>query len=283
MKIILVLTDFSENAYHALHYIAEVLGDEALEIHILYSMEEQASNLTSRIDIGRSEDVMSNLYEQADKQGAALIERITKETNQLNHRYAFISTAMSLSRAVSRFSSDNSPELIVAGCKGKSASATVSMGTHAKRLIRKIKKTPVLIVPFETPIKQPEKIAFATAFNHHYSEDELTPLKYFLSLHPATLRILHLDDPDNLTKIQRSNMKQLISLLQENFDFSLRWKSPETSKTDGILGFAEAESSDMLAMLYYKHHFFAQLFRESVINKLISVPTIPLLVIPSDG
>ena len=62
MKKILIPTDFSENASDAFFYAAKVFGGEKVEFIVVYSFENEASNLTSRVDIGKSEYVLDNFF-----------------------------------------------------------------------------------------------------------------------------------------------------------------------------------------------------------------------------
>ena len=80
MKKILIPTDFSNNAYAALFYVVKLFSDEEVQFYLLHSFADSVSALTSRVDIGKSEKVLDNLYDNADEEGTKLIHRINLDS-----------------------------------------------------------------------------------------------------------------------------------------------------------------------------------------------------------
>ena len=65
MKKILIPTDFSKNSSDALFYAEKLYGGKSVEFVVVYSFESEVSSLTSRVDIGKSEQVVENHISEA--------------------------------------------------------------------------------------------------------------------------------------------------------------------------------------------------------------------------
>jgi len=94
MKTILAPTDFSNNAYSALHYATQLLKDEECEFIIMHSFEDQVTNLTSRIDIGKTESIVDELYQTSENKCEEVKHRIIRDTNNEKHRFRIVSTSL---------------------------------------------------------------------------------------------------------------------------------------------------------------------------------------------
>ena len=280
MKHILVPTDFSENAYKALIYATKLFEKNPCTIHILHSIEAQSSLLTSRVDIGRSEQIMDELYDEADKNCEAVKSRLIADTAGGGHTFDVISTAMSLPRAMNRIGAQRNVDLVVMGTKGKTGAKEVILGSNTVNSLKRIKKIPVLVIPFDTEFEPISLMAFATSFKNRYNPTDLNVLIYLANLHDADVKILHIHEDRLITDAQRQHLDELLVLL-EGVRCNVDWIEGETEKTRAIANYIDDKNIDLLAIIYYKHNFIVQLFRESVVKKIGRHPTAPYLVIPA--
>jgi len=280
MKHILVPTDFSENAYRALIYATKLFQKNPCTIHILHSFEAQASKLTSRVDIGKSEKVMDNLYDEADKKCEEVRQRLIKDTAGCGHKFDVISTAMSLPRAMNRICAQRNVDLVIMGTKGQTGAKEVILGSNTENVIKRIKKIPVLAIPLQAEFSPLSKVAFATSFRQSFNPSNLNELIFLVKLHKSNVEVLYVQEGDSLSPDQRQNMEILLNHLSD-IDVEVVWLEDETEKTKAIVDYIEREQVDMLSLIYYKHNIIKRLFRESVVKKIGRHPATPYLVIPA--
>ncbi len=281
MRHIIVATDFSENAYNALVYASKAFEKDPSVILILHSFDFQASRLTSRIDIGRSEEVFDELYDKADRRCEEVKDRLINEGHGYGHTFDIVSTAMSLPRALNWLSSREDTDLVVMGTKGLTGAKEVILGSTAIQVIRKIWTTPVLIVPPETDFGGIKTIAFPSSFEHGYKPGNLEAISYLAELFGAEIKILHVQEDEKISDEQRENLDQLMKLFG-NIPSNVEWLETGDGVTSAINDYIDEQQADILAMIFYKHNFIVQLFRESVVKKIGRDPIIPYLVIPAN-
>ena len=281
MKHILVPTDFSENAYQALLYAARLFEKNPCTIHILHSIEFEATWLTSRVDIGHSDQVFDELYDRADKKCEAVKARLIEDTKGYGHTFDLIATAMSLPRAMNRICEQRDVDLVVMGTKGQSGLKEVILGSNTTNVINKIKRIPVLVIPPDTQFKPLSLMAFATSFEYEFRPTHLNELIYLAKLFDSEIKILHVREDDITTDEQRKNMDNLVAILAD-VQCNVEWLEGGSGKTEVITNYVENNEIALLGMIYYKRNFLMQLFRESVVKKIGRQPSIPYLVIPAN-
>lgn len=280
MKHILIPTDFSENAYRALIYATRLFEKNPCTIHILHSIEAQASYLTSRVDIGRSEQVMDDLYDEADRKCEEVRQRLISDTAGCGHTFDIISTAMSLPRAMNRICVQRNVDLVIMGTKGQTGAKEVLLGSNTVNVIKKIKEIPVLVIPLKAEFAPLSKIAFATSFQHKYDSSDLDELIFLAQLYNSDVKVLYVREGDAMSDEQRQNMDVLLKYFSD-INCEVVWLEGGTEKTKAIVDYLGTEQVEMLSLIYYKHNIIKRLFRESVVKKIGRHPSTPYLVIPA--
>ncbi len=280
MKTILVPTDFSKNAYYALHYATQLFAEEECKFIIVHSFENQVSKLTSRVDIGKTEAVMDSLYEEYDSKCDEVMRQIILDTKNSTHSYETIATSLTLSRAINKLIVKEKVDYVVMGSKGKTDALDMLVGSNTLAMINKIKNAALLIIPQEMEYKSIKKIAFATGFKRSYSHKELQPLLYLADANNADVKIIHSHKEEKMNETQHANSHQLVELLKQTKPQNI-WLSGETDTYDAITSYLNKEQIDLLVMIYYKHNIIAQLFREATVKDIIKYTLIPFLVLPA--
>ena len=280
MKTILIPTDFSKNAYCALHYATQLFSNETCKFIILHSFENQVSNLTSRVDIGKTEAVVDELYNTYENKCDAVMHTIVRDNPNDEHTYKTIATSISLARAINRLVVKENVNFVVMGSKGATGAASVFMGSNTLRMIKKIKNAPLLIVPQKldfTPIK---KIVFTTGFKRAYTAEELQPLITIGEGQNAIVKVAYIHEKEKMTESQREHLHQLFDILNP-LKPELHWLHETTDKYDAVTSYINKKNVEMLAMVYYKHNFFVSLFREAVVKNIAEQSAVPFLILPS--
>lgn len=280
MKNILVLTDFSDNAYNALIYASELFGEGPCKFILLHSIEQVVSRLTSRVDIGKTHKIVDELFSSTHKKLDALKETALVDFKSPDHSVETIASSRSLHKEVNVLIEKLEVDYVVMGNKGTTAAHDIFIGSTAARAIRKVKGAPLFIIPEEIVFEPLRKITFTTGLRRPYAEMELDAILNLPRADNAELQILYIQEAEKIDSEQRKNLIQL----KEKFDSAINevyWTKKKGSKAATILDFIFEQKSDVLAMVYYKHGFLASLFRESIIKKIGSHPSIPFLMIPA--
>lgn len=279
MKKILVPTDFSKNAYAALFYVSKLFSDETLHISILHSFGDEVGKLTSRVDIGRSDNIIEKLYRQSEEDGEQLLHQIRLDISKTAHTYEMISTPATLSKSINKLVATEGIELVVMGSKGRTGAEDVLMGSTTVKITKTLEGCPLLIVPREVDFVIPSHIGFASDYNEFYQLSKLKPLLQLVRQYNSTIHLAHVGKKSELDEKQQHNLEQFENDLTE-FDTQFHWLQKNESISKTLHNFIDDSQIDLLALIYHKHTFIKQLFREPVVNKVGKHTHVPTLVIP---
>jgi nucleotide-binding universal stress UspA family protein len=279
MKKILVPTDFSKNAYAALFYVTKLFSDEALQITILHSFGEEVGKLTSRVDIGRSENIIEKLYRQSDEDGKQLVHQITLDSSKVAHNFEVISTPATLSKTINKLVSTEGIDLVVMGSKGRTGAEEVLVGSTTVKITKTLEGCPLLIVPREVDFVIPTNIAFATDFNDFFQLSKLRPIVRLVRQYNSNVHIVHVGTEEGLDSKQKQNLEQYKNDLTE-YDTDFHFISKKDSVSKSLHNFIDTKGIDLLALVYHKNAFLKQLFREPVVSRVGKHTHVPTLVIP---
>ncbi|MFD1163942.1 MULTISPECIES: universal stress protein [Hwangdonia] len=271
---ILLPTDFSDNSWSATVYALKLYANEPCTFYFLNSVNikvSKLSNLSNKLLKIMREDAKTEL-----KDLKALAETSTANPN---HDFKTILSSEDLLSAVKNAVKKWQIDLIVMGTKGATGAKEFFFGSNTVRVINSFRNCPVLIVPEEYDFITPKQIAFPTDYNRFYGMDEIEPLTKLADLHDSKIRIVHINEKEELSDIQEYNLMILQSHLN-NHDYSLHWMPKYDKKTAEINDFIEELDIDMLAMVNYKQSFIEKIVNEPIIKKIGFKPTIPFLVIP---
>ncbi len=280
MKTIIVPTDFSNNAYNALYYATRLFKDETVRFLLLNSFEEENTMSTSRIDIGKSEVIIEELFHKSYTELAEVKHSIVRDTEGMDHTFETIPTSKKLVREINFLIKKREIDMIIMGTKGATGAKGVILGSNTVRVLKKIKESPILVVPEMSDYKKPKHIAFATDLNQVYAEHHLKPIIRMALDNDATVHVLHVMEEETITVKRKDHYNELAEKMKD-VKKEMHWLPLDWSKTETIMKFVEQDKIDMLAMIYYKHGFLKKMFRESVIKKIGRQPQTPYLVIPA--
>ncbi|WP_378182655.1 universal stress protein [Aquimarina sp. SS2-1] len=284
MKKILLPTDFSDNAWNAIDYAAELFKDETCTFYLLNVYSKIIYESVHLSDIPSERTIENTVKANAVTNLKHLKTTITHTNPNQKHQFEIIAALGSLTDVIEDVVKSEKIDLIVMGTKGATGTKEVFMGSNTVRIINSVKKCPVLAVPdnFTFTVK-PSEITFATDFTHFYSKEELSPLLELAKSFNATIRIVYVQTEDgSLTEEQKFNLGMLQKYFKDikYYQHTLT-KGDSVSKTIRI--FTEELDIYLLAMLNYSHSFVDKLTREPVIKTVAFHTQVPLLVIPELG
>lgn len=283
MQKILIPTDFSENAWNAIDYAMQLFRNRRCTFYLLntYTPVIPSSRFMAKmIDGVRIVDAVRENSEQGLNK---TVKRIQTKYGNPNHSFETISSFNLLVEEVKDIVETFGINLVVTGTKGASGVDEVFMGSNTVRIIKSVRKCPVLAIPYHFEYITPTEIAFATDFNRFYTTSELEPLLDMAKMFNATIRIVHVQyGIKALTELQQFNLNMLRRYLN-NVEHYVHTVSELNSVSHTLETFSKELGIHLLAMLNYQHSYMEKMTREPIIKRTAFHTQIPLLVIPELG
>lgn len=276
MKKILVLTDFSSNAYCALFYVVRLMRDTPCTFHLLNAYNETIT--PRKKEIGKS---LIRQIEDESKEGLnEQLHRINLDCNDSKHNFETISIEGQFAQALRSTLNEHVFDLVVMGNKGQSEIEAIFMGSNALDAVGIVKACTLMTIPKELEFKPPKNIAFVTDYKRPYDAGLLDPILFTAKQYRSIVRIVHINEEEVLSEEQERNRSVLLKYLLP-FQNSVHWMPKFRSKATAIHAFLEEMQIDLLAMVNYRHSFLESIAREPVIKRMAFNLDIPFLIIPS--
>ena len=276
---ILLPTDFSKNAWHAVQYALYLFEGIPCQFFVLHAHQVSPSGLVSTINKERD----TRLFEITLLEGQEKLNKIVNHLNAINkipgHRFEGILEADSLLNAIGRQIIDRDIDFVFMGTQGASGIKEVFLGSNTVRVIRNIENCPIMVVPEDFECDHCKEILFATDFRHHYQKIELQPLLDIANTIEATVVVTHIATEEGLDEEQ----KQLRKLLGGFFE-GIQWRFEELAFYPDIATriweWSRQAQMGMIAMINCRHGFFSTLLREPVVKRVAFHTEVPFLVLP---
>jgi len=274
MKKVLLPTDFSDNAWSAIVYAIKLYAKNECTFYIINACNIEVSKMSimsNKLLNIMKEDAMKELLE---------LKRMARiaDANE-NHSFEIILSSENLVDAINRTIKTHNIDMVVMGTKGASKAKEIFFGSNTVKVIKKIKNCPILIVPDEFNFVKPRQIAFPTDYDRLYGDKVLNPLKKISTLYNSKIRILHIEEENELSDKQKFNIERLDENLS-NFEHTFHWMPDYNKMTTVIQDFIEELDIDILAMASHRHSLIENIINEPIVKKIGFHPVIPFLVIP---
>ncbi|WP_318345594.1 universal stress protein [Flagellimonas baculiformis] len=276
MKIVLP-TDFSENAYHAIDYAVRLCENTTCEFYLLHTYAPPIYRIDYTLgspgQIGLPDDHKYIAEASLEK----LVERIQKKFDNPKHTFVVHASFNTLVDEIADMVQNEKADLVIMGTQGATGAVEILFGSNTVHVIRKV-GIPILAIPSDFDFELPRQILFPTDFEVDYGKDNLDFLLWISKLWHSKIHVMHIASPEGLTEEQENNKAKLEGLLleqkHENHDL------PDQELIQAINSFQEKNVIGMLAMIKNKHSFFERLFVEPVIKNIGLHSKIPFLVLP---
>jgi len=279
MKNILIATDFSNNAYNALFFTTQFFENQNCSFHILNAYTEHTPLKSNCQAAGRNLSLLQQLGEESMEGLYAILHRINLDTANSKHHFGIHSKSENLIDALQQAIKETNADLVVMGNKGKTGAKSIFLASNVIKSINAIKDCPILTIPGEKEFVLPKEIAFATDYKKNYNAKLLQPLLTFARNCDSSVCIVHINEEERLSPVQKSNLYTLREYLGP-IKHSIHWMPDFSNKTRAITNFIDELGIDMLVMIHYQHGFLEKLTREPVIEKVSFNIEIPFLILP---
>lgn len=282
MKHILLLTDFSNNAWNAIVYASQIFKEQKCTFTILNSFDSSLHHSTAGIVSARmNEAVYDSLKKQSEDGLESTLIRLTKVADNSLHTFETLSIHGTLVDVVLGLVAEHSPNYVVVGAKGETGLREVAIGSSAASLIAKV-LCPLLIIPENVAYIGINEIAFSTDYEINYSEKGLKPFLDLCRATKAEISVVFVNEKGDSLDVQRqTKQNQLMQLLVDrNPKFFML---TNVSVTTGARLFVESRTINMLCLIAKKHNFMTRFFGTSQTKSITQQTQIPLLILHNDS
>ncbi len=278
MKQILLLTDFSDNAWNALFTALKLFERSETRFYIVNCFEPSFGNVLGDRSKERLAVIYDSLSQNSEQQLEEIRDYLHKNHSNPNHHFEMVSIGKDIVTAVREFIKDNEIDLIVMGARGATAAREIFMGSTTVKVVKKIRQKPILAVPEDQDFKHLNKILFPTAFGHRITSGEVAILVDMMTSWKSELTFFQVTQEPELNEDQQRN-KEMLEKLFKDFDYHFSSAELEVSIEEAISAVVKKIKADMIAMIFYKHTILERLTREPVIRKMAFRSKQPLLIL----
>ena len=276
---VLLPTDFSENAWHAINYATYLFEQVACKFYVLHAHQVSPSALISTINKERDTRLHEITHDEATFKLHKLVGTLEKLNKVKNHSYEAVLSSESLISAVGRSVIDLDIDFICMGTQGASGFREIFLGSNTVKIIKHIDFCPIIAVPQDFDFARPDKIAFATDYKHLYQKIELEPLLSIVDLWSSSVNVIHVNTGEPLDQ-EQLKLRKLLEGLLGKISYTLEEIEYHPTTAYKINYWVEEQGANMLAMINGVHGFFRRLLTEPIIKKVAFKCNVPFLIIP---
>ncbi len=276
MQKILVPTDFSENAFSALLYATQLYHGEACTFYLLNVYNAFTPLAQPQV---ASLPAMQQLADESNEGLMKTLVQIKLEGKGAAHSFVALSKFGELAAQVQATLTELGADAVVIGNTGCSELEAIFFGSNALHIIGKINACPVLTIPKKQAYKNIRSLVFVTDFSRPYDAGTLRPLVELAKKFECKIRVLHVKETAELSRVQDINLGVLMEYLKP-YHVSAHAMPLYKSKVTAINQFMKELETDLLVMVNYGHGTFHDLIREPMIKRLTFDPILPVLILP---
>ncbi len=276
MRTILIPTDFSENALHALKYAQQLYKCLRTRFYLLHAYADEVYGpFQKKEDTDVFESRLKEVRRNAEKQLKDLKEEVVGLPPNPLHTIETIASFESLVDAVNDFVNQYNVDLVIMGTQGQTADKKITFGSHTVQVFKYV-SCPVLAVPESFEYEQPKRVLFPTDYALPYKRRELKLLNDLGREFKSKLYFLYISDFEELSHRQEDNKKFLEGSLSDAYlDFE---RTPVQNKATAILEKIADKKINMLVMVNSRHSFVEDMLYRSTVDELGLSLKIPFLV-----
>lgn len=275
---IVLPTDFSDNALHAVQFALELYRDQKCLFYLLNAFHVKPKNIESLIGM----EPGNALYETTKKNSETELHRLLStvafgEHGNPNHSFQVVSVFNEPWRAIKNLIKEKDVELIVMGTRGQTNSKHRMYGSTAMEVMDNIRNCPVIVVPQSAKQGLPKEIVFPTDFKTALKKRRLSYLIEIANISQASIKVLHISEDGNLDE-EQNNTKNMLEDYLETVSHSFHFMGNSLSVPASINCFVESRESDMIAFISRKHSFIASILNPPLSKGIAYSSRVPFLV-----
>ncbi|MEL6918775.1 MAG: universal stress protein [Bacteroidota bacterium] len=275
MQTILIPTDFSANAAHAIKHALELYKCDRTSFYFMHAYADEVYANAKSNTRNSLKEIRSELRRKTDRSLQKLLRQIELKSPNPKHSYEVVSSFESLVDAVNSFVDQVDVDLLIMGTKGITSNEQITFGSHTVQVFKYV-KCPVLAVPNGYVYQQPKRMLFATDYMLPFKRRELKLLNEIAGSFKSEIHCLYISKLKKLSFRQEDNKLFLQESLSKAFLFFKQCYSDD--RVASILNYIGQENIDMLVMVNARHSFLEDMFYKSTVDKIGLTVNIPFLV-----
>ena len=272
MKKILVPTDFSDTAEHALKIAAQLAKKHNSEIYLLH-MLELPMQLIDPVAGGNSQNLPESIFfmKLAHQRFAKLMQRPFLKDIKVHETVMFHQAF----DGIMEVSEDYDCDIIIMGSHGASGFKEMFIGSNTEKVVRS-SHIPVLVIKNEHGNFEVENFIFATdadGSNKHTLEKAYN----FAQLIEAKFHLLFINTPNNF--ITSTEVRERIDNFISGFnihDYEMHIYN-DVSVEKGILNFAMKQKKALIGIRTHGRKGLAHFFNGSISEDLVNHANMPVV------
>jgi nucleotide-binding universal stress UspA family protein len=280
MKKILVPTDFSGNAKHALQMAASIAAKTGVPLDILHANTAVAYAPPLPEYAGATQMELDDYYESATNELFALKNELTampgceKLVIESRIEEGFLYST------IRRVADEDGVDLIVMGTKGATGAVEFFVGSNTEKVIR-TSNCAVLAVPEKSDNQANfKKVVLPTTLQPNQAVAFKT-LAAWQAKFPFEVEVLYLNNPagfNSNAEIEAAAVKFATEAGLKNVTTNI--SSNTFNEEASIMSFAKDAKADMIAMATHQRHGVSYLLFGSLTEDTVNHSDIPVLSIP---
>ena len=272
MRKILVATDFSNDAAHAMLYALDlaVKTDAQIEVfHVLFPSQG-------------SENAAYNAFWIEDYMNArknALANWVDGYKKRKEYSHLSIKNSIQVGFPVPLIcdkAEDDQVDLIVMGTHGATGFSGSVLGSVAAGVIAR-SKVPMVTVPKKSTLKEGSNLVLATDFRFRFADSSFSIIRDFLKMQNAKLKVVHINDIDKGKGHEKAELRLQERFEESHVDFHYL---VDTDVVRAITHFAESVDASALVAVHHEHGLMHKVFYRSVSEELATNLSIPVIILP---
>jgi nucleotide-binding universal stress UspA family protein len=270
MKRILVPTDRSSNAQHALNYALNLFRGEPVEFILFqtFDIPTYAADMPVPVDMLGTEELQR------------ILDSDVKNLNEVHKGkgYAFSAKVEmgSLSFNIQQLVEDEGIDLIVMGTKGASGLAAAIIGSNTADVIQAA-TCPVLAVPESADVNAlPSQILFASDNKGLSTNSVIDPLLDIAKKNKSHIHLMNVLDEGKMTTVDEAVAGLKLDHILEDIEHTFHFEN-SNDKANAVEEYLNTHKIDLLAVVPRKNNFFDSIFHRSVTRRLTLHTKVPLL------
>lgn len=276
MRVIIVPTDFSENAFNALCCAQEFFKYEKSRILIVHTYADEVYENKAVV----SRKILDDYKAIKHKDSVRELKEVCKQAMGFapNPRHTLETYAIfgTLLDEVNRLVESENADLIVMGTQGITADRKITYGSNTLQIIKYV-KCPVLGIPTAYSFERPEHILFPTELMIPFKNRELKLLSCLVLSFRSELHLLYISNFDRLSLRQEDVKATWEFRFRESVTTYTRHDEGDTAQI--INNHIAEKDISMLVMVNSKHTYMETLIHKSTIDAVGLNTKIPFLIL----
>lgn len=276
MRKIVIPSDFSENAFNALKFAAELFKYERSEFYILHAYADEVYNHQGLL----TQEFLEEFKETTRKSSDLELEKIRTRIGDLfpnpRHRFHIVSSFGMLVDEVNDLVDRENADIIVTSTHGKTNDRKLTFGSNTLQIIKYV-QCPVLSIPENYSYNDPENILFPSDFLLPYQQRELKLVGDLARAFSSKIHMLYISRFPLDSFRQKDN---LLSIKEHFYDVKQELHQvDEKDKTKAILKAIDDFNIGLLILVNSRHSYLENILYQSTLDKIGLHPKVPFLVL----